>query len=386
MKRTLNWFCMLNKRLYKKLSFIIILVLIPLAVLTMTIIANEESGFVHIVLAQHDQSDKLATQITDELLNDDSLVRFTKVKNEKQAMEMVRNGVADEAWIFHSNTKDNLSEFATPKSDYSPAVTVICKNKTVLMAIANEKLSSTMYEKYAKIYYLNFIRHNIEELDSLSQSELSEYFDNYSVNEKLFEFRTMDGKPLSDSKSNYLTSPIRGLLGILIVLSSMAATMFYMQDNKKGTFSWIPQRKRIFVAFFCILIATLNVAAVSLISLLCAGLTKAILKEVAVLILYSLCVSAFCLLLMQIFRSIKLYSAMLPLLCVLMVAVCPVFFDLRSIFMLQHLLPPTYFVNVSADNIYLLYIGIYTIVMMLLCFVIETIKNKKDYLKLFRHK
>ena len=386
MKRTFNWFCMLNKRLYKKLSFIIILVLIPLAVLTMTIIANEESGFVHIVLAQHDPNDKLATQITDELLNDDSLVRFTKVKNEKQAMEMVRNGVADEAWIFHSNTKDNLSEFATPKSDYSPAVTVICKNKTVLMAIANEKLSSTMYEKYAKTYYLNCIRHNIEELDSLSQSELSEYFDNYSVNEKLFEFRTMDGKPLSDSKSNYLTSPIRGLLGILIVLSSMAATMFYMQDNKKGTFSWIPERKRIYVAFFCILIATLNVSAVSLISLLCAGLTKAILKEVAVLILYSLCVSAFCLLLMQIFRSIKLYSAMLPLLCVLMVAVCPVFFDLRSIFMLQHLLPPTYFVNVSTDNIYLLYIGIYTIVMMLLCFVIETIKNKKDYLKLFRHK
>ena len=374
MKRTFNWFCMLNKRLYKKLSFIIILVLIPLAVLTMTIIANEESGFVHIVLAQHDPNDKLATQITDELLNDDSLVRFTKVKNEKQAMEMVRNGVADEAWIFHSNTKDNLSEFATPKSDYSPAVTVICKNKTVLMAIANEKLSSTMYKKYAKTYYLNFIRHNIEELDSLSQSELSEYFDNYSVNEKLFEFRTMDGKPLSDSKSNYLTSPIRGLLGILIVLSSMAATMFYMQDNKKGTFSWIPERKRIYVAFFCILIATLNVSAVSLISLLCAGLTKAILKEVAVLILYSLCVSAFCLLLMQIFRSIKLYSAMLPLLCVLMVAVCPVFFDLRSIFMLQHLLPPTYFVNVSASNIYLLHTVAYTTILILLCLITQIIK------------
>lgn len=376
MQKLINWFLMLNKRLYKKASFVIILALIPIAVFSMGIISKQDSGFVHVALAQHDSNDALATQITNELLCENSLVRFTKVKNEKAAMEMVKNGVADEAWIFHSNMSQKLSDFAQPDSTYSPAVTVVCKEKTVLLAITNEKLNSTMYKHYAKTYYINFIRQNLSQLDTLSDEQLSDYFDDYPVNEKLFVFRSPDGTSLTDTPdSNYLTSPVRGLLSILIVLSAIAGAMYYLQDENRGTFSWVPQHKRIYVAFFCIFIATINVTTVSYLSLLFAGMSGAIFKEIAALLLYSLCVSMFCLLLMQMFRSIRILGALLPLICVLMVAVCPVFFDIRSILTLQHLLPPTYYVNISADNIYLLHTVAYTAVLAVICFIIEKVKN-----------
>ena len=375
MQKAINWFFMLNKRLYKKVSFIIILLLIPVAVISLSVISKQDSGFVHIILTQHNENDALSTQIIDELLAEDSLVRFTKVKTEKDAIEMIKNSAADEAWIFHDNLNQKISDFAKPESGYSPAVTVICREKNVLLALTNEKLTSAMYKHCAKTYYLNFIRQNVSEFDMLSDDELYTYFDNHPVNEDIFVFRTSGGKLEEAPQNNYLVSPIRGLLGIITVISGMAAALFYMQDKKRGTFSWIPEHKQLFVAFFCILIATFNVTLVSFISLLCAKIVNVSLTEIACIILYALCASAFCLLLLQVFSNIKIYSAIIPLVCVVMVAVCPVFFDLRSIFTLQHLLPPTYYVNSTVSSIYLLYMLIYTVAVITLCYIIDKIKN-----------
>lgn len=384
MKRLFRWFFMLNKKLYKKASFVIMLMLIPVLITAFNFVAKEDSGFLHIVLAQIDTSDELSSQVIEELLNEESIIRFSYAESEKEAINCVRNGDADEAWIFNSNLKQCVNEFCASDFDKNKtAVNVVAKEQNVFLRVANEKLSATMYKHYAKSYYINFARTNVSSLDSLSDDELSAYFDNITLNEDLFVFASVDSDSAHNSTmdTNYLTSPIRGLLSILVVICGIAAAIYYMQDEKSGTFSWVKESNRIYVAFACIMIATLNITSVVFISLLCTGLTVSVLKELISFILYALCVAVFCLLIKQIFSSIRMLASIIPPLTVIMIALCPVFFDLRKLTALQLIFPPTYYVNVMYNNMYLLYMVIYTIVCFALCQLLQKLRLSRVFIK-----
>ncbi len=384
MKRLFRWFFMLNKRLYKKASFVIMLMLIPVLITAFNFVAKEDSGFLHIVLAQIDTSDELSSQVIEELLNEESIIRFSYAESEKEAINCVRNGDADEAWIFNSNLKQCVDEFCASDFDKNKtAVNVVAKEQNVFLRVANEKLSATMYKHYAKSYYINFARTNVSSLDSLSDEELSAYFDNITLNEDLFVFASVDSDSAHNSTmdTNYLTSPIRGLLSILVVICGIAAAIYYMQDEKSGTFSWVKESNRIYVAFACIVISTLNITSVVFISLLCTGLTASVLKELISFVLYALCVAVFCLLIKQIFSSIRMLASIIPPLTVIMIALCPVFFDLRKLTALQLMFPPTYYVNVVYDNMYLLYMVIYTIVCFALCQLLQKLRLSRVFIK-----
>ena len=54
-------------------------------------------------------------------------------------------------------------------------------------------------------------------------------------------------------------------------------------------------------------------------------------------------------------------GVMIPLLIVAMLLVCPVFFDLGALRMVQFLLPPTYYINGVYNTRYILYMAVYTL-------------------------
>ena len=45
----------------------------------------------------------------------------------------------------------------------------------------------------------------------------------------------------------------------------------------------------------------------------------------------------------------------MPLIAVILLGLCPVFFDFRGLLYLQQLLPPTHYINASFDGRYFLY-------------------------------
>lgn len=380
MKNLFKWFLMLNKRLYKKISFVVILLLIPLCVFLFSIAAKQDSGFLHITLAQTDESDLVSSQIINDLLNEDTIVRFSKSESPSAATEAVKTGQADEAWIFPADTQGKLLDFAQSGTD--KFISIVCREQTVFTRLSHEKLSCALYEYCAKAYYIDFTRTNIPELDHLSDSELLEYYENVSIDEELFVFGNPTNAENENESSNYLTVPVRGLLGVIAIICGMAAAMYFMQDDAGGTFSHVPQTSKIYIAFACLMIAVINICASMFISLTAAGLSAGILKEISVLLLYSLCCAIFCLLLNLIIPSIKLYGALCPLLTVIMLVVCPIFFDLKTLGFIQLLFPPTYYVNASYNNTYILYMALYALAGGILCIILHRLRS----LKIRRHK
>jgi len=371
MKKWFKWFLMLNKRLYKKSVFIVILALIPIAVLAFSVAARQESGFVTVALATEDKTDSIAKEITKKLMGDNSLIHFLEYETPQLALKAVGDGTADAAWIFPSGMKEKIDEFSKVLTNYQPVVRVVEREEKITLRLAREKLSAAIYKYCARAYYMDFAKVNTKLLSKLSEDELYGYYDNLNITEQLFEFDAEKNSAMQSKGAGYLIAPIRGLLSAVVLLCGLAAILFFMQDEKNGTFSLVPLNKRSPIAFACVMIAILNVAVMVFLSLYAGGLTTTVLREILSLILYAVSCSAFCLMLRKIIGNIKLLGALIPLFIIITIAVCPVFFDFRKMLALQLLFPPTYYINSIYNNAFFVYMLIYTAVCLIVTFLIE---------------
>ena len=354
MNRFLTWFWLLNKRLYKKVTFLLILVLIPLLVMGYGAVAREESGLFTVALAC-EKEDPTAGQIMQELKDGSNLIRFVICDDPETAKAMVNGQRADAAWIFDGDLEEAIKRFTVDPARKNAFVHIIEGESTVPLKLVREKLSGVIFARSSRAYFLDYLRQNVPEVKNATDEELLQYYDNFAAEATFFEFAYLDGGSRTEDapEVNYLLSPVRGLLAVVIVLGGLAAAMYYMQDEKMGTFSLVPQKRKAPVEFGCQLIAVVNVSVVALIALALSGLTVGLGRELLMLLLYTLSTALFCMLLRRICGSVGVLGTLLPMLVVGMLVVCPVFFDFGALRYVQYLFPPTYYIHAANSDYYL---------------------------------
>ena len=378
MNRLLKWFLLLNKRLYKKISFILILLLIPVLVFGYSSIAEQDSGVLTIALAQAGE-DEMAGNVIWNLLEEKSLVRFLGCETPQEAKDLVADGKADAAWIFPADMEARVYRFVANPSRLNAFIQVFEKENSVPVILAREKLSGAMYANCSKAMFLSYIRENVPELAHKTDAQLLAHYDEISVDGDFFRFTLMEAPEASPEaeNTNYLLAPVRGLLAVVTVLSGLAAAMYYIQDKQAGTFSWISQRKSAVVEFGCQMICGLNVSAVILLALFFSGLATSLGREMAILLLYVLCTALFCMTVRRLCGKLTVLGTALPLLVVVMLVVCPVFFDLGMLRNLQYLFPPTYYINAQYSDFYLGLMGLYSAALLIIYFLSGKLLHRK---------
>lgn len=369
-KSTLTWFALMSKRLYKKASFLLILALIPTLVIGYGVIADDDSGIVTVALAK-EADDELTDLVFADLQQDSELVRYIVCDSPEGAEALLVSGKADSAWIFPSDLSGRIEAFAKSGSARNAFIRVIEREENVLLLLARERLSATLFTYTAESLYLDFTRENSGTLASLSDKELLTYYDEVNVTDTLFSFDELNEGQDSeaDGSSNYLLSPVRGLLAVVTVLCGLATAMYFIKDKEAGAFAWIPERRLPLTELCYQLVSVLNLSLVSAISLALSGTTASLLKELAALLLYALCTAVFCMMLRRLCGDLHLLGMLLPLLTVAMLAICPIFFDLGALRELQYLFPPTYYINAVYNGKYFLYMGFYTLAVCLVYFL-----------------
>ena len=353
------WFLLLSKRLYKKLTFLAILLLIPVLVLAYNAAAQDDSGMITVVLAQK-ESDPLAQKIIENLDASSQLIRYDICQDAETAQALVEGGKADMAWIFEGNLEARLADFMAQPKEKNALVTVFLREDDVTLRLAREKLSGALYQALSQRLYITYVRENVPELAVMDDAALMEYYNTHEIASDLFTFDETDNAMVSVQTVHYLTAPVRGLLAVVIALCSLATAMYYIQDSRHGTFSWVSTRALPAVELGCQLVSLVNVTAVVMLALALAGHTGQFLPELGGAVLYCLCCASFSMLLRRLCGTVKVLGTLLPLLVVIMLAVCPVFFDFGTLRSLQYALPPTYFINAVYNVKYMLYMGIYT--------------------------
>lgn len=365
------WLWMLTKRLYKKPVFLILLVLIPLVVIGYRVSVRDAGHVLTIGLAQ-EAPDPLADKIFEELQADSRLIRYQVFTSPQQAREHLEAGKVDAVWLFADDLAARVETYAADPTRDHAFITVLSRSEDMILALSRERLSSAVYKEVAKVVYLNYLRQNLPEAEEIPDEKLLEYYESTAFSEELFTFGDDQSSPTRD---NFLLSPLRGLLGTIISLCGLAAALQYLQDRRLGTFTWVNAKWQFLPEMSSQLVAVVQLSLVAWICLAVSGLGQNVLLELAAAILYSLCVAAFAMLARRFFGSAKALAAALPVLCVGMLVLCPVFFDIGQLRRLQYLLPPAYYIRAVYEPVWLGYMALYTALCGGACALIDKVKG-----------
>jgi len=365
MRNWLIWQWLFTKRLLKKKLFLGLLLVLPLLVLCGMAIDWEDSGAVTVVLAAETPRDALAEQVMTQLQADSNWIRFREAATAELAAELVRAGEADAAWIFPTDFEERMTQFVQDKS--TKVVRILQREETVLLRLTSETLGGALYRLWAEPVYLQYLAEHAPELAALSREELLTYPELFEGNENLFEFSVIGGISAAGT-TNFLIAPLRGLLGIWILLCALAVEMYYEHDLGNGTFAALRQRQRPLAELSSLLAALPGISVAALIALGVAGMWENSGRQILVAMLYMLCCGSFSALLRRICRSVPTMAAILPILTVTMLLVCPVFFDLAVLSPIQYLLPPTYYIQALYADRFLLLMPVYTGICIAGCF------------------
>lgn len=380
-RRILYWTALLFKRLYKKLTFVLLLLLIPVLVFGYGQTAQEESGLVTIALASRADPVEPLTQAVWEDLLDSQIVRYVLCDSPEEARALVLDGQADTAWIFEEDLENKIYAFIARRSRNQAFITVLEPENRVALKLVRELLSGVMFPHCAESVYLQYVREHVPELDTLSDEALMAYYHDAVFDETLFTFTDVAGniQDPAQEETSYLLTPVRGMLGVVAVLAGLATAMYYIQDEKNGTFAWVPLGRRALVELGCQMISLVNVVAVALLSLALTGQTGPMGRELLAALLYSLCVAGFAMVIRRLSGGIRGLGMLTPLLVVVMLVVCPVFFDLGAMRQIQYLFPPTYFVNGAYSDRYVALMCLYTLALLAICCLLDLYRRRRPH-------
>ena len=368
MKRFFLWQFMINKRLLHKRIFVLLLFLVPLLVWGMSRISEEDSGILTILISMEDAEDEIAGQVVEAVLQDDSILYY-EVVEPKQAYQQVAAGQADCAWIFREDFQEKLiSTFA--EDEVEAPVYVVAQEDTVALQLARTKLYAFVYPQLAPLICEHYMENEIPGVDNLSAKDLQDYYEKYQVQDSLFQMiyeETIETEPVSDQ--SYLMLPIRGILVIFLLIGGLVVTLYYLQDEERGMFAWIPVPRRRGLLYCYLFAACLDMSVVVVLSLLISEGRWISPRELGILVIYLFTGAVFCELMKLLCRTGKALVKWIPLVILAMLGLCPVFLDLGSSFALQYLFPPTYYLRALYSNRMLWIMAGYTMVL----FVVETV-------------
>lgn len=366
-------FWLLNKRLFKKYSFWMILCLVPALVAGMRLASREESGVACIAIYREEPRDELTAEIVRQLTEEKTLLRYVLCETEEEARMMVVKGRADAAWIFPEKLQEELERTAAGKS-VEPVVIMVEREDNVLLVLAREILCSALYPYYSYEAYKDFVRDECG-LGELSDEELLESYNETKMEGNLFRSVLLDGTVPEDKR--YLLAPVRGMLALWLVLCGLAASMYFMRDEQEGTLDRMPLQRRLLIAFGMQGILLCDGAVVLLAALAAGGLFTSWPVEVLSVALFACCIAALTNLLRLMCRTPERLGCGIPILLLAMAAFSPVFIEVTGWRAVKLLLPSYYYLKSIHDSRYLYGMAAYAATVTGICILADGWYNRQ---------
>lgn len=361
-------FWLLNKRLLKKYSFWMILCLVPALVAGIRLASREESGVARIAIYRENPRDELTAEVVRQLTEEKTLLRYVFCETWEEARAMVAGGRADAAWFFPEDLQAALKRVAAGK-DVEPVVIMTEREYNVLLMFAREILSGVLYPYYSYEVYKDFVRNECG-LGELSDVELLESYNESKMEGNLFRILLLDGTVQEDKE--YLLTPVRGMLALWLVLCGLAASMYFMQDEREGTYDRMPLQRRLWAAYGMQAVLLCDGMAVLLAALAVGDLFISWPTEVLCAALFACCIAGIANLMRLLCRTPERLGCGIPILLLAMTVFSPVFVDVRGWQEVKLLLPSYYYLKSIHDSRYLYGMAAYAVIVAGICSLLDS--------------
>ncbi len=382
MKRMGMWILLMTKRLMKKPSFIIILVLLPVILVMYRFIITEDDGTIRACVYVPEGSEAFTEKLADNLADAEFSARFYLVDSEDDLYSDVIAGRAEVGYIL---PKDLKERFLT--KNWDSAVRMVVSDTSQMAPFVNEFVTVVIYtdmmEEYIADYLVNrsglelsdeeirpIIRENL-----LKQADSGSLFDiayrDYYKNEEVSREEVM--------AENYLMKPIRGTVALFVLLAGLAGLVFWFQDNAEGRFKVMSHEKRPVINYGSLLLPTALSAIVGMVCILIAGLCGNIFLELLTMLLYVIFVTGVCEIIRVIVPSVNAVCAAIPILAIASYLCCPILIDLKKVLpvvsYLRKILPPDYYLE-TFNGTALWVLAVATAVVTLVSVGLEKVQNR----------
>ena len=382
MKRMGMWILLMTKRLMKKPSFIIILVLLPVILVMYRFIITEDDGTIRACVYVPEGSEAFTEKLADNLADAEFSARFYLVDSEDDLYSDVIAGRAEVGYIL---PKDLKERFLT--KNWDSAVRMVVSDTSQMAPFVNEFVTVVIYtdmmEEYIADYLVNrsglelsdeeirpIIRENL-----LKQADSGSLFDiayrDYYKNEEVSREEVM--------AENYLMKPIRGTVALFVLLAGLAGLVFWFQDNAEGRFKVMSHEKRPVINYGSLLLPTALSAIVGMVCILIAGLCGNIFFELLTMLLYVIFVTGVCEIIRVIVPSVNAVCAAIPILAIASYLCCPILIDLKKVLpvvsYLRKILPPDYYLE-TFNGTALWVLAVATAVVTLVSVGLEKVQNR----------
>ena len=365
-----TWYILLTKRLFKKKSFVLVLSLLPCLSAGLLLVSTQESGVLTVALVaeKKEAADKVgddtsSKQLIKRIRAENSIIRFVEADSEEEADRLILSHQADAAWIFPESLEKAAASYL---SGSKPIVKVVQKDEGVLYALSREIIYKNIfpYISYAvyKSYMYNIYQKKIPEAEF--DSKINAAYNSIEISDNLVRFAYIDSEE-NLPVSNYLLSPLRGLMAVWLVLCGFAAAMYYKSDEEAKLFIWIEPERRFFLALAYIL-CVLFIAGITVLSALAiSGSFISFRAELVNMLLLILAASGFCNLLRLLCKNMYLIAVFMPVSLISMIVLSPIFAD-AGLRKLQLLNPVFYYLNLFYSKGYRFGFIIYIILLYVL--------------------
>ena len=376
---------LLQKRLFKRKSFFLLLCLAPLFAAGVGRLSEEQAGIAVIALylpqkgtaAQKGtatQEDMALQEIADRLLDGESVLRFLFCEDEEAARDCVERGEADAAWIFAEDMGERLEELAE-KRRVRPVVTVLERSDSVPLILGREILTAAIYPAFSYAVYEGYVREELG-LEEMTEEELRAVYESVAVEGSLFQMVYPDRTPGGTEDYSYVQAPLRGILAIWLTFCGLASALWFMRDEEKGVYDRMPVQRRLFASYMACAVFLADAAVVMLLAVRLAGVFTEWKREAVSGVVFVACVTAFANLLRLLCRRPQRLGLTLLPLGAAMLALCPVFLNLQHFRAGKMLLPPWYYLQSIHNTRYLYEMALYTVVLVLASVVLQRLQSR----------
>ncbi len=355
------WFIMFNKRLFRKKSFLILLLMIPLIVSSATFVMSDEKSMLKIGLYAADD-DANAKAVIDSLLSKDSVLSYTLYTQRDILTEDVKTAKIDSAWIFEEDFSDKLRSIVQKKKNQSLPLTLIEREETVPQRLSRVQLITEIFTPLSKIVCEEYVYGENPSYDKLPKEDFDRLFSEYSNKNKIIELKKIGTYATDDvQKNDYLVSPVRGLLSVMITVCGLAACLYFLYDKSSGKYQWLPSSRHLIPAITMCFSAVLISALTVLLTLPVSGIFTSPVQELPAILILIFSATAFSFFFCAIFNDAGKFGALIPALLIILIALSPIFFNIKVLAPIRFLLPTTYYLHSLYAPVYLLYGAIYTV-------------------------
>lgn len=375
MKKILTWYYMFTKRLLRHYSFVVILLMIPVLLPIADSVMSKDSSVFKVALSSQDESES-AKKAIKRLCESDSIISYEVYDTEKEAEAAVRMQKADAAWVFVEDLDAKIELYASGKG-VEPLVKIFEFGTDIRASLAREKLFGSIFPDISYSLYSGFVRNDVLKGKEVSEEEIKSVYEGDNGFADIVKVEELNAETVKETKTNHLTGPLRGLFSIIVVLCGLSAAMLFLSDKKEGKYDYIPGKRRIIPAFGLCFAATVLCSLAVYVALLVSGTYTGFVRESISMLMFIICVTGFCLLMTVIFNSPSRLGATLPFFIILMIALSPIFFNVKMLKCVSLLLPTYYYLHSIYDTAYILYMISYSLIIYTLTLAFNALKSKK---------